>query len=72
MKRSEAFDSKMKVALQSVRERKALEAAMQSITDRRIQTQNAAEGIWTSEDKTNAPIRREFPTADGPPVQRIE
>jgi hypothetical protein len=42
------------------KERDAIEAAVQSITDRRIQIQFAADGIWQSDNKSNAPIRHEF------------
>ena len=42
------------------KERDIVEAAVQSITDRRVQIQYAAEGLWPSADKVNAPIRREF------------
>ena len=41
-------------------EREAVEAAVQNITDRRVQIQYAAEGIWQSDNEANAPIRREF------------
>jgi len=41
-------------------ERNTIEDAVKSITDRRIQIQFAADGIWQSGNKANAPIRREF------------
>jgi chromosome segregation ATPase len=41
-------------------EREAIESAVASIADRRVQIQFAAEAEWPSDDKANAPIRREF------------
>jgi hypothetical protein len=41
-------------------EREAIEAAVGSITDRRVQIQFAAEAEWPASNKANAPIRREF------------
>ena len=42
------------------KERLAIEAAVKSITDRRIQVQFAADVQWPASDKANAPTRREF------------
>jgi hypothetical protein len=44
----------------STAERKAIESAVQSISDRRAQIQYAVEAEWPCSDEANAPIRREF------------
>ncbi len=45
---------------QASTERNTVEDAVKSVTDRRIAIQFAADGIWQSDNKANAPIRREF------------
>ena len=45
---------------QASTERNTVEDAVKSITNRRVQIQFAADGIWQSDNKANAPIRREF------------
>jgi hypothetical protein len=44
----------------STAEREAIEAAVQSITDRRVQIQFAVEAEWPAGNKANAATRREF------------
>jgi hypothetical protein len=41
-------------------ERDAIQSAVQSVTDRRVQVQYAADAEWPASNKANAPIRREF------------
>lgn len=41
-------------------ERNSVEDLVKSITNRRVQIQFAADGIWQASNKANAPIRREF------------
>lgn len=68
-RRDPRISTPRKAVLQSdaSKERLSIEDAVKSITDRRIQIQFAADGIWQSDNKANAPIRGEFQlSADRP------